>query len=144
MEQIKIEYTIWSAIAWFSRHQFSFLAKSSTYFRRKFHWLVIIYKIQGSLNWNRSLIILTKWLGINALLGSNFFPCILTLRTLQSFSPFHYDILRKMSSKPNMHKSCSWDHDPEALLFNTLYEKLHSSNVIGDNEIWHLMHWGLF
>ena len=29
----------------------------------------------------------------------------------------------KVLSKSNMIKSCSWDYDPEALLFNTLWEK---------------------
>ena len=48
----------------------------------------------------------------------------------------------------HMLESCSWDHGPEGLPFNTLCEKLirHSFDVIGlgDNEMWRRIQWGLF
>ena len=37
------------------------LAKSPTYFRRKFPWLLLVCKIPRSLNWNRSFTDVTNW-----------------------------------------------------------------------------------
>ena len=97
------------------------LAKSLTYFKLKFPWLLFVYKIPRSLNWNRSLTNLTNWNKMK------FLP-IHTKRCVHSKFFLHLIMIRcgNVSSKSNMIESCSWDYGPETLLFNTLQEKLNT------------------
>ena len=85
---------------------------------QKFPLLLLVYKIPGSLNWNRSLTNLTNWNRMK------FLP-IHTKRCVHSKFFLHLIMIRcgKVSSKSNIIESYSWDYDPEALLFNTLWEK---------------------
>ena len=115
---------IWSILAGLSLIclDINFLScQKSDLFRWKFPWLLLDYKIPRSLNWNRSLINLTNW---NTM---KFLP-IHTKRWVHS-KFFLYLIMihcGKVSSKSDMIESCGWDYGPEALLFNTLWEKLNT------------------